>query len=95
VLAKTPRAEVERRIERLVAPFQPTFDLNRHPYELSGGQQQLVSIMRALAPEPEVLRFDAPRPRDISALSVAGFVRAKAHALRVYQREVRKGEGAP
>jgi NitT/TauT family transport system ATP-binding protein len=157
-LAGRSAAQVERRIEQLVASFQPTFDLNRYPYELSGGQQQLVSIMRALAPEPEVLfldepfsaldyemtlfirdrlqqvfietgvtmvlvshdldeavwladtivlltrrptriaelmRFDAPRPRDIATLTDPGFVTAKAHALTVFQREVRKAEGAP
>jgi len=155
-LARRPAAEVERRVEQLVASFQVSFDLNRYPYELSGGQQQLVSIMRALAPEPEVLfldepfsaldyemtlfirdrlqqvfvetgttmvlvshdleeavwladtivlltrrptrvaevlHFDAPRPRDIATLTDPGFVRAKAHALQVFQREVRKAEG--
>ena len=157
-LAGRSKPEVERRIEQLVASFQPTFDLNRYPYELSGGQQQLVSIMRALAPEPEVLfldepfsaldyemtlfirdrlqqvfietgttmvlvshdldeavwladtlvlltrrptrvaelmRFEAPRPRDIATLTDAGFTTAKAHALSVFQTEVRKAEGAP
>ena len=156
-LAGRSKAQVERRVEQLVASFQVTFDLNRYPYELSGGQQQLVSIMRALAPEPEVLfldepfsaldyemtlfirerlqqvfietgttlvlvshdreeavwladtvvlltrrptrvaevlQFQAPRPRDIATLSDAAFIRTKAQALQVFQREVRKAEGA-
>jgi NitT/TauT family transport system ATP-binding protein len=59
-LAGQSAQEVDRRVEQLVASFQVTFDLNRYPYELSGGQQQLVSIMRALAPQPEVLFLDEP-----------------------------------
>ena len=59
-LAGRSRAECDRRAEELVASFDIRFDLHRYPYELSGGQQQLVSIMRALAPHPEVLFLDEP-----------------------------------
>ena len=59
-LAGKSRAECDARAEELVASFDIKFDLHRYPYELSGGQQQLVSIMRALAPHPEVLFLDEP-----------------------------------
>jgi len=59
-LAGRSAAECEARAQELVASFDIRFDLHRYPYELSGGQQQLVSIMRALAPHPEVLFLDEP-----------------------------------
>ena len=59
-LAGRSPAEVARRVEELVASFEVKFDLHRYPYELSGGQQQTASIMRALAPAPEVLFLDEP-----------------------------------
>jgi NitT/TauT family transport system ATP-binding protein len=54
------KADVDRRMAELVASFDVKFDLNHYPYELSGGQQQTASIMRALAPKPEVLFLDEP-----------------------------------
>jgi len=59
-LAGKSPAEVARRVEELIASFEVKFDLRRYPYELSGGQQQTASIMRALAPAPEVLFLDEP-----------------------------------
>jgi NitT/TauT family transport system ATP-binding protein len=59
-IARKNKRERAQRVEELVASFDIKFDLHRYPYELSGGQQQLVSIMRALAPHPEVLFLDEP-----------------------------------
>jgi NitT/TauT family transport system ATP-binding protein len=59
-LMKLDADERHARVARLVARLGISIDLARYPYELSGGQQQLVSILRALVVEPEVLFLDEP-----------------------------------
>ena len=68
-------AEVRARVDELVALFEIRFDLQRFPYELSGGQMQTVCIMRSMATRPEVLFLDEP----FSALDfeMTLFIRAK------------------
>jgi NitT/TauT family transport system ATP-binding protein len=59
-LKGTGKAERSARVEKLVARLGVRLDLARYPYQMSGGQQQLVSIMRALVVEPEILFLDEP-----------------------------------
>lgn len=52
--------ECKEKVESLITAFDIKLDLKRYPYSFSGGQQQLISILRALVADPEVLFLDEP-----------------------------------
>ncbi len=59
-LMMRPPFDADQRADALLATFGLTALAHRYPAELSGGQQQLVAVARALAAKPPLILADEP-----------------------------------
>jgi len=76
------RAERDERVRAMLELVELTDFAPHHPYQLSGGMQQRVSIARALALEPSILLMDEP----FGALDEMTRERMNSEVQRIWQR---------
>ena len=81
-LRKTPKAEIERRVNEAADILGLSNLLDRKPKALSGGQRQRVAVGRAIVREPAVFLMDEP----LSNLDAKLRVSARAEISKVHKR---------
>ncbi|MEM6161358.1 maltose/maltodextrin ABC transporter ATP-binding protein MalK [Erwinia sp. P6884] len=81
-LARTKKAEIDRRVSQVSEVLQLAHLLERRPKALSGGQRQRVAIGRTLVAEPKVFLLDEP----LSNLDAALRVQMRIEISRLHKR---------
>ena len=81
-LARTPRAEMHRRVAEAARILQIESLLDRKPRQLSGGQRQRVAIGRSIIRNPEVFLFDEP----LSNLDATLRIRMRLEIARLHKQ---------
>lgn len=81
-VAKTDKAEIDRRVRQAAEILSLTEYLDRKPRQLSGGQRQRVAMGRAIVRDPEVFLFDEP----LSNLDAKLRIQMRAELKELHQR---------
>src|SRR3989338_8143179 len=71
---------IQQRVEELQKLFEFKFNWEGYPYELTGGQQQILAFIRALVTNPKVLFIDEP----FSALDYENNLRLREHLQKYF-----------
>ncbi len=81
-LAKAPKDEIKKRVDRAAEILGLGEFLNRYPRQLSGGQRQRVAMGRAIVRDPQVFLFDEP----LSNLDAKLRVQMRTEIKELHQR---------